>query len=164
MQNSPGKPGNLLEFHLSEVLTTLAHYALLHLNMNLVMTCFGNGSLIWLGLKLCGDGDTLNGSHFVVNFTSRVLEIWIWSFTSFENMNLVDKLWKHEFGMTGWPLLYWCTDCTYLYWEQKCTAKCTDKSLFFGDVLLNVLGSLMFIPLINFQSFSSIEGPPLDLT
>ena len=45
----------------------------------------------------------------------------------------------------GWPLLYWCTDCTYLYWEQKCTARCTDKSLFLGDVLLNVLGFLMFI-------------------
>ena len=58
---------------------------------------------------------------------------------------------------TGWPLLYWCTDCTYLYWDQKRTAKCTDKSLFFGDVLLNVLGSLMFIPLINFLSFSSAD-------
>ena len=41
-----------------------------------------------------------------------------------------------------------CTDvliCTYLYWEQKCTAKCTDKSLFFEDVLLNVLGFLIFL-------------------
>ena len=50
-----------------------------------------------------------------------------------------------------------CTDvliCTYLYWEQKCTAKCTDKSLFWGDVLLNVLGFLMFIPHIDFYSFS----------
>ena len=44
-----------------------------------------------------------------------------------------------------------------LYWDQKRTAKCTDKSLFFGGVLLNVLGSLMFIPLINFLSFSFID-------
>ena len=33
--------------------------------------------------------------------------------------------------VSGWPLLYWWSDCTYLYWEQKCTAKYTDEKLVF---------------------------------
>ena len=52
-------------------------------------------------------------------------------FGGFVHRGMGHKLPGDSSPSTGWRLFYWCT----MYWELKCTAKCTDKSLFFEDVL-----------------------------